>query len=150
MESFKLVDPQIVETSWHKDRDRLLEIRTVVFVEEQQVPVEIEIDELDPNATHFLALSKNCAIGTARAIIDGSDIARIGRVAVLKPYRGMGVGNHLMQHAEHWIKQHSAAKNIEIHAQVHSLGFYETLGYIANSNIYLEAGIEHITMRKQI
>ncbi len=81
----KLNDLEVIKTSWNSHQKPLSEIRLSVFVEEQCVPVEMELDEYDLSAIHFLAVSNRqlTAIGTARLLSDG----HIGRMAVLKPYR---------------------------------------------------------------
>lgn len=118
------------------------DIRNRVFVDEQKVAPELEWDELDAVATHFLLEVDGCALGTARLLPDG----RIGRVALLPSARGKGLGLTLMRA----VMEHArllGMTQLELSAQTHALGFYEQLGFITCSDIYLDAGIPHRTMR---
>lgn len=125
---------------WHST-DALRQIRLAVFVDEQQVPVELEWDDHDQQATHFLMLEGNRPVGTARLLADG----HIGRVAVLPGGRGRGLGSRLMQavmdHASHQGMRHLA-----LSAQVQATDFYSRLGFTVASAPYMEAGIAHVDM----
>lgn len=126
---------------WHKDNAELRRIRERVFIDEQGVSPEQEWDSLDADAIHFLATEDDFAMGTARLLPDGC----IGRVAVLKEWRGLGVGERLMRAAI------SEAERRGLHqqtltAQVHAARFYERLGFRAVSDEFIEAGIPHIDM----
>src|SRR5487761_822932 len=139
------------------DRDAVFAVRYQVFVEEQSVPEELEYDELDLTADHFLALLGGAPAGAGRLVITGSlPDARpgqgteatgiLGRLAVGKAARGMGVGKLLV----HAIEQRAAERGlsaVELHAQAHARGFYQQLGYAAYGASFSEAGIEHISMR---
>ena len=134
-------DLQVRIADWHKDNADLRRIRESVFIQEQGVTPEQEWDSDDASATHFLAYEGDFAIGTARLLADGC----IGRVSVLKDWRGLNVGEHLMraviQEAERLgLKQQTPT------AQVHAAGFYGRLGFTAVSDEFLEAGIPHIDM----
>ena len=83
----------VTETTWEKDQVAIKSVRVPVFVEEQHVPYEIDFDDFDATAVHWLAYDSNLTpIGTARMLIDG----RFGRMAVLKPSRNQGVGRLIM------------------------------------------------------
>ena len=131
------------EASWHSDRELLLAVRRTVFVEEQNVPEEIEVDEFDPVSIHVLASDCNdLPIGTARLLPK----PKIGRVAVLKPWRNKGVGRLLM------IKLIEIAKRrgdpaITLHAQTWTIPFYQSLGFESEGDEFHEAGIPHYKMR---
>jgi len=127
------------------DFDACMAIRMTVFVDEQRVSAEEERDAHDPTARHFLARLDGTPAGTARVIFPaGPDEAKITRVAVLAPYRGNGIGGALMGH----IFTTVPAKKYKLDAQVHALGFYEALGFIAGARIFMEAGIPHRTMTR--
>ena len=138
----------ILIKTWQDAKFDAYSIRKRVFVEEQGVPEEMELDEFDLNARHALAYADSECIGTARLItLSGSvgSIGRIGRMAVLPRYRGQGVGKQLL---EALLKaSHSQdIKQIELHAQVTVIPFYEQFGFIAQGDIYDEAGIPHRDM----
>ena len=137
-------------------KDRLLgfKLRTEVFVNEQNVPKELEIDEKDNSeyTIHIGYFKDDKLIGVARLIDMDKDIIHIGRVAIDKNHRGEGIGYKLILGCE------DIAKNvlnkdftIELGAQLYAENFYKKLGYNrVNNNIYIDAGIEHIDMRKTI
>lgn len=134
-------DLQVRIADWHKDNAALRRIRESVFIQEQGVTPEQEWDSDDASATHFLAYEGDFAIGTARLLADGC----IGRVSVLKDWRGLNVGEHLMRAV---IKEAErlGLKQQVLTAQVQAAGFYERLGFTAVSDEFLEAGIPHIDM----
>jgi predicted GNAT family N-acyltransferase len=119
-------------------------IRLRVFVREQGVPTEIELDRDDRRAIHFLATSVGRTLGTARVVMHGRS-AKIGRMAVLKTYRRKGVGAALLKRAISTARKLGAAK-IYLHAQVAVIGFYEALGFHAVGRKFDEAGIAHRKM----
>ncbi len=142
----------ITTTDWQAHSHELAGIRTQVFIEEQQVPVADEWDNLDETAIHFLVLQHNQPIGCARLLIDehkGLQHFHIGRVAVLKPYRAQGIGQALMEFVVGFCNA-QANHPIYLHAQTDRKGFYERLGFIAQGDVFLDAGIPHITMYWQI
>lgn len=118
------------------------EIRRIVFIEEQAVPREEEWDGRDGDCIHFLAWQDKRAIGTARLLPDG----HIGRVAVLRDARGLGVGQQLMQAAIEVARQQGHA-HVELAAQTHALAFYASLGFEAFGDEFLDAEIPHRNMR---
>lgn len=119
-------------------------IRLRVFVREQHVPAEIELDRDDRRAIHFLATSTGRAIGTARIVMHGGN-AKIGRMAVLKTYRGKGVGARLLKRAIVAARRRHA-RRIYLHAQVPVIGFYEAVGFRCVGPVFDEAGIPHRKM----
>ena len=121
-----------------------LDIRMRVFVAEQNVPAAEERDSFEETARHFLALWKCEAAGTARTIIKEPGFVRIGRVAVLAPYRKFGIGAALMRAAE----AHHPGAGFVLDAQVQALPFYERLGYVAEGPVFDDAGIPHRRMVK--
>ena len=108
---------------------------------EQAVPPELEWDGEDETAIHFLALEGDFAIGTARLLPDGE----IGRVSVLKDWRGLKVGDALMQAVLIEAERRGLAQQ-KLSAQVQATAFYERLGFDVISDEFLEAGIPHVDM----
>lgn len=137
----KIASPDDMETAFA--------IRRKVFVEEQRVPLELELDEHEGDATHFLAYVDDEPVGTARMRWKDDYTAKAERVAVLKPFRGAGIGRELMHAIEKKAKQQKAVF-VQLSAQMQAQMFYTRLGYIAYGDIYLDAGIEHIAMRKKL
>jgi len=129
---------------WSLDRDTLKSIRQRVFVEEQKVPVELEWDEYDDSATHFIVTLSAEAIACARLKDDG----QVGRMAVLKEYRNQGIGRQLLR----FVIRTAAEKNIDdvyLHAQVSAIPFYEKQGFKTVGEIFYEANIPHREMLKK-
>ncbi|MDD2048356.1 GNAT family N-acetyltransferase [Pseudomonas putida] len=129
---------------WHKDNADIRRIREAVFIAEQCVPPELEWDADDNSAVHFLAMEGEYAIGTARLLADG----QIGRVSVLKDWRGLKVGDALMQ-AVIVEAQNRDLKQQMLSAQVQATPFYERLGFKVVSEEFLEAGIPHVDMVRE-
>jgi len=121
-----------------------LTIRIRVFVQEQRVPAEIELDSDDQRAIHFLAIKLARAVGTARIVMRHGD-AKIGRMAVLKADRRKGVGAALLKRAIASARGMGARK-IYLHAQIAVTGFYERMGFCAVGRVFDEAGIAHRRM----
>ena len=138
------------------EKDRLLgfKFRTEVFVNEQNVPIELELDEKD-NSEHTIHIgyfNGDELIGIARLIDIDKEVIHIGRVAIDKNHRGEGIGHKLILGCEDIAKKVlNRDFNIELSAQVYVETFYKKLGYNRiNNNIYIDAGIEHIDMKKTI
>jgi predicted GNAT family N-acyltransferase len=123
---------------------RAFAIRIRVFVREQGVPAEIELDDDDQHAIHFLATSGGRAVGTARLVMHGND-AKIGRMAVLKKHRLKGIGAALLKRSIVAAKRRGAGK-IFLHAQVPVIGFYEKMGFRCVGRVFDEAGVAHRKM----
>lgn len=137
--------PCSIETvAWESAASALLAVRHPVFVLEQGVAAEREVDEFDPPSLHFLARdAAGAPIGTARLLPDG----RIGRVAVLEPWRRKGVGRALLRAAlsAAWER---GDRRVTLHAQTRSLAFYESLGFVAQGEEFEEEGIPHREMAR--
>jgi predicted GNAT family N-acyltransferase len=129
--------------SWSDRQCELTSIRRVVFIEEQNVPESIELDGRDSDCCHVLAIDKGGQpIGTARMDTEG----KIGRMAVLRGYRGRGVGRKMIQ----VLMDHGRSKgitNFRLSAQVGAVGFYEKMGFEPYGEEFEEAGIRHVNMR---
>jgi predicted GNAT family N-acyltransferase len=123
-------------------------LRHEVFVLEQAVPPELERDELDETATHLVALRGDVVIGTLRIVAAGGH-AKIGRMAVRATVRKLGTGSRLMERAAELVLQ-TGAHEIVLHAQLTAKEFYRRLGYREEGDIFEDAGIPHVVMRKTI
>lgn len=133
----------VVPVQWAERAADLRRIRHQVFVIEQQVPEELEWDAEDPPGTHFMALdSTGQVLGCARLTQAG----QIGRMAVLAPLRGRGIGAALLSAALTEAREQHF-EEVFLHAQTHAEGFYRKAGFLPEGEQYLEAGIEHIGMR---
>ena len=140
------VSIKIVQTP--EEFDRCFGIRTTVFVEEQEVPLELEMDEYDAIATHFLLRDGETPLATAR-LLDKHGLAKIGRVAVLKEARGRGLGLLLMQAVIEEAKRRGFTESV-LDAQTYAVPFYARLGYIAEGEEFDDAGIPHFLMRRKL
>ncbi|MEU5577938.1 GNAT family N-acetyltransferase [Streptomyces huasconensis] len=134
-------------------------VRKDVFVAEQQVPEEVEYDEYDAGATHVLAMREDgvplgtgrLLTGAAAAAKNGGDatVGALGRLAVTRAARGLGVGAALVGAIEDAARARGLTA-VDLHAQTHALGFYERLGYEAYGPEFPDAGIPHQAMRKTL
>lgn len=129
-----------------EDFQACLDLRMTVFVEEQKVPVEDELDDLDPVSTHFLA-SDECGtpVGTAR-VYEVGEIGKIGRVCVEKSQRGTGLGARLIEACLEDLRQRPHLTQAKLGAQTHAIGFYERFGFHVIGEEYLDGGIPHRDM----
>jgi len=139
------------------DQEACFAVRKEVFVAEQGVPQELEYDEYDAVATHVLAVRDDgTPLGTGRLLhgeaaaakTDGDlTVGSLGRLAVTKEARGLGVGVALVRAIEDAARARGLAA-VDLHAQTHALGFYERLGYEAYGPEFPDAGIPHLAMRR--
>ncbi|MDE9540109.1 GNAT family N-acetyltransferase [Xenorhabdus bovienii] len=120
-------------------------IRKQVFTDEQGFDAEIDIDEYDDIALHVLIFDGEKPIGVLRAVPMDNNMLKVGRVAVLKAYRGKGIGRKVMEFIEDYGRKNGIVA-IGLSSQCHAQPFYESLGYQARGEIYLEEGAEHIFM----
>lgn len=120
-------------------------LRRVVFIEEQGVSEDQELDDLDEAALHLLATVDGTPTGSARLLTYG-DTGKIGRVCVLVAARGTGLGAALIRAAVEEFRQMPGLVSVRLGAQAHALGFYERLGFAACGAPYLDAGILHRDM----
>lgn len=144
----------MVQTIWTNDLDSktyqdALKIRYEVFVEEQNVPEELEIDDLEEQSHHVVLYQDDQPLGTARIYHQGDGVYKIQRVAVLNAQRGHGLGAQLMQACEQKIQQLQGTK-MTLGAQLQALPFYEKLGYIVEGPEFMDAGIPHRTVTKTV
>lgn len=128
--------------------EQAYEVRDIVFTQEQGYPSEIDIDEYDAVAWHVVLIENDQPIATARLIhVHGKD--KIGRVAVVRPARGRGLGLMVMEALIGQAKTRGIQK-ITLHSQTHAQRFYEKLGFVVSGEIFLEDGQPHIAMEKQL
>ena len=119
-------------------------IRFRVFVDEQRVPAEMELDEFDAVSCHALALVDDEPVGTGRLLPDG----HIGRMAVVVGWRGRGVGAALLQALIDEAGRRGMAQ-LALSAQTHALGFYRRFGFVPEGEVYEEAGLPHQVMTRR-
>ena len=124
------------------------DLRWEVFVVEQGIDPEIEIEKDEYNYKHLCFYKDGILIAYARAKCQG-EVLRVGRVLVKKEYRGQGLGAAIMKYCEEIAKQNNCAA-LELHAQSQVIGFYEKLGYEAIGDYFLEANIKHKKMKKYL
>ena len=129
---------------WIDGLSQLKNIREKVFIQEQKVTPQLEWDGMDEKAIHFLVFNDKAAIGCARAIVI-KDHMQLGRMAVLKEYRGQGIGSALIEKAMTTAKLNQLSA-IYISAQCHAIDFYKKFGFEVTSDIYLDAEILHRDM----
>ena len=132
----------VTSADWTRDRDALRHVRETVFVREQRVPVEMEWDELDAHSDHVLACAADGRpVGTGRLTPEHG----IGRMAVLREWRGRGVGAAMLAALIARARQHHWTQ-VTLHAQVDAIGFYQRFGFSGRGDAFMEAGIRHRLM----
>lgn len=129
------------------DLEKAIKIRREVFIDEQNVPEEEELDEFDQTATHLLAFEEMEPVGTCRWRWIQPSVIKAERVAVRKQFRHLGAGKSLMLYLEKMARQ-QGAQVIVLNAQVQVVPFYKKLGYQPTGAPFYEAGIKHIPMKK--
>ena len=137
-----LTNVKITQVSWCEAEDYLREVRQVVFVEEQDVAADFEWDQIDTTAIHLIAVLDSRPIACLRII----DCHKIGRMAVLKEWRGMGLGTLMLLEAINICKSHGS-KNIHLSAQTHAIEFYRKAGFKVTSVEYCDVHIPHVDMQ---
>ena len=120
-------------------------IRFAVFVEEQGVPIDIELDGQDVLSVHALVFDEDKPVATGRLLPDG----HIGRMAVLKDWRRRGIGALMLQSLMQRAKERGYTE-VALSAQVQAVPFYRAHGFEAEGEEYLEAGIKHLTMKRRL
>ena len=132
-----------------KEYDSIRSLRTRVFVNEQGVPEDLEFDEHDEGALHAVAYNGTRIVGTGRLILDSDKEGRIGRMAVEESLRRFGIGSRILLFLEDSARS-KGIKHLTLHAQHYVKIFYEQNGYTEIGNNFMEAGILHVEMRKNI
>lgn len=134
--------PRVVEAVSAAERERAFEIRRAVFCDEQKVSREEEFDGLDDSCRHYLAVVSALGVGAARTRRLSTGEIKIERVAVLQPFRGIGIGRALMRK----VMEDVGDAPMTLNAQFQTKGFYKALGFSAVGDIFVEAGIDHVKM----
>jgi predicted GNAT family N-acyltransferase len=130
------------QVTWQEAEQELRAVRTTIFIEEQQVTPVFEWDEIDADAVHLLAIYENQPIACLRII----NFKIIGRMAVLKNWRGVGLGASLLLKAVNICKNHGS-KYIRLSAQTHAIGFYKKAGFKQICEEYCDVDIPHVDMQ---
>ncbi len=139
-------DVTVTLGAWDALAHEAVPIRHAVFVHEQGVPVDIEIDAWDALSLHAIARdTEGRAIGTGRLLPDG----HIGRMAVLREARGRGAGTAIVFALIDAARQRGL-REVVLNAQTHAAPFYGRLGFVAEGDVFDDAGIAHIAMRRAL
>ena len=133
------------QADWSQDAAALRNLREAVFVIEQHVPVALEWDGIDAQCLHVLAQIDGVPVGTGRLLPDG----HIGRMAVLREFRGRGIGSAMLLHLIE-LARAAGVRLLILNAQTHAMAFYRRFGFIADGETFLEAGISHIRMTRTL
>jgi len=135
------------KATWEQDAEAIRRVRTEVFVIEQKVPVELEMDGIDPVCRHVVAIrATGETVGTARLMDNG----QIGRMAVLKAWRGRGIGSRLVKTLIDSARS-DGRRQVHLHAQSHAIAFYQKLGFRdIGEPPFDDAGIPHIRMDLEV
>ncbi|ALC91824.1 acetyltransferase [Bacillus sp. FJAT-18017] len=138
----------VVLVSNERERQDAFSVRRTVFIEEQHVPEEEEIDQYEDICAHFVLYDGTKPVGAGRfRVIDG--YGKVQRICVLQEARGTGAGSAIMNKIEEYAKSQGVSK-LKLDAQVHAIPFYSRLAYEVVSEEFLDAGITHKTMMKTI
>lgn len=130
---------------WRADREILRAIREEVFVREQSVPAAMEWDEFDAQSRHVVAIADGVPVGTGRLLPDG----HIGRMAVVRKWRKKGVGNALLMALLDEARKRGMSR-VLLNAQIQALPFYLRHGFHAEGEEFLDAGIPHLRMWRDL
>ncbi|MFB6228635.1 MAG: GNAT family N-acetyltransferase [Halobacteriales archaeon] len=150
-----MTDVHVVETD--EGYEDALSVRYSVFVDEQGVDPDLEVDDHEEESTHFVAYEAGDPVGVARlreyehvpTVEREKPTAKIERMAVLRNYRGRGLGRTILEAVEETARK-QGFERARLHAQIRSAGFYEALGYERVSEEFEEAGIPHVAMEKRL
>jgi len=136
-------------TQNNKDMLSCLDLRRTVFIEEQNVPENEEVDGDDPGCDHILLTESDIPVGAAR-LKYYNDFIKVQRVCVLKNYRGQGIGSKIINFIIRHVEKNDIRSSVRLGSQIHALEFYKRLGFIEFGEEYLDAGILHKDMEFQI
>jgi predicted GNAT family N-acyltransferase len=136
---------EILIKPWQEAAQEAYLIRKQVFIEEQGIPEDMELDEHDPLAKHALAYQDGLCVGTGRLVRLDNDHAQIGRMAVLSAYRNQDIGSAILSSLI-TLAQGEGVSTLVLHSQISATPFYAKFGFVAEGPIYDEAGIPHRNM----
>ncbi|TMN23144.1 GNAT family N-acetyltransferase [Lentibacillus cibarius] len=139
---------KIRQATTSKEKDDAYSVRTIVFVKEQHVPPEIEIDEYDETAIHLIGYENDEPIAASRVRFT-DNCGKLERICVLHNQRGKSRGSQMIKAMESLIKE-NGYKKAKLNAQTHAIEFYRRLGYEVVSDEFMDAGIPHVTMVKTL
>ncbi|MBC7682276.1 MAG: GNAT family N-acetyltransferase [Ferruginibacter sp.] len=135
---------------WSQLGTKASRVRTAVFVDEQNIPAELEWDEADAEAVHVVVCNPlGEPVATGRLLVHAPGVGRIGRMAVLSGLRGRGLGQQVLEALVQAARERGDAE-VCLHAQTSAQGFYERLGFTPRGDVYAEVGIPHIEMFSDI
>ncbi|WCN39252.1 GNAT family N-acetyltransferase [Aneurinibacillus uraniidurans] len=139
---------EVMVVTTEEQQKAAFDIRIRVFVEEQNVPLEEELDEFESESTHFLLYKDGIPVGAGRfRVVDG--MGKVERICVLPDHRSGGSGGVIMRSIEKYAGEQGIRK-LKLHGQTHAEGFYKKLGYETVSEVFMEAGIPHVVMTKNL
>lgn len=141
--------PTIKKVFSEKEIQTCLAIRAKVFMEGQGVPIEEELDGKDKDSEHYLLWVNEQPVGVARVRFI-KNMAKIERVAILESHQSQGLGNTLMKTILADLKMNATIEIAKLSAQTYAISFYEKLGFVVCSNIYMDAGIPHQDMEQRL
>lgn len=137
---------KVVESN--EEKQHAYSVRTVVFVDEQNVPPELELDEFDEQAIHLIGYENETPTAASRVRFV-ENYGKLERICVLKDERGKAYGSQMIKAMENIISSEGFSK-AKLNAQSHALEFYQRLGYKTVSGEFIDAGIPHVTMIKEL
>lgn len=140
----------IKEVIYYQEKEAINNIRRIVFQEEQGVAAELEFDGQDQEAIHLLAYYGDKPVGTTRIRQIDSQTYKIERLAVLKPFRGQKIGENLIRTALEIITRNNQTEKVIVNSQEYIKTLYQTLGFTQVGTSFIEAGIPHVKMIKQL
>lgn len=139
----------IIQKVSNEELKDVFKIRRKVFVIEQKVDPALEVDGLDKECDQFLAYDENRPVGTTRVRYLAGNEAKIERMAVLKDFRGKNIGSELIKFILDYLEQ-KGIETVVMNAQLYAKNFYGKFGFEAQGDIFKEAGIKHIKMKKNL
>jgi len=140
--SYKLVASDV-------ELNEAFEVRKRVFVEEQGVAEDLELDDHEGEALHMVVKEGERVIGTARVLFLANNQAKIERMAILKPFRRQGVGRRIISFLSEEIRNRQI-EQVMLHAQCAAADFYKSCGFEESGSPFWEAGIRHIKMERRL
>ncbi|CQR47978.1 putative N-acetyltransferase YjcF [Paraliobacillus sp. PM-2] len=139
---------EIIEVHNQKQLNDALKVRTSVFVDEQKVPEDIEKDQFDAQAVHFVGYISNQAVAAGRCRINTTH-AKLERICVIEAFRGQSLGKELILHMEQSLIK-KGVKKVALGSQTHATSFYLKLGYQTVSSVFIDANMPHVMMEKAL
>jgi len=139
---------KVMVAETEQERNDVYNVRRQVFIIEQGVPEEIEVDDKEAESIHFIAYDKEQAVGAGRLRVEGLQ-GKAERVCVLSEQRGKGIGVEIMRGMERYCLE-NGLHTLKLNAQIQAESFYKRIGYTTVSDTFYDANILHVTMNKQL